>query len=143
MHADACWLPWSSDGLCSQRLLIPTTSKTSRSSTAAQAVRANPYESVLRLDANDTSFAAAAGWGGGFNSWQQQFDHTKTLAASHPNSGLVFIGDSVTQGWGNVGGRMVNGSGAGTWHSANTTTRNSARLTLASRAIKRKTSFTG
>ena len=58
--------------------------------------RANPYESVLRLDANDTSFAAAAGWGGGFNSWQQQFDHTKALAASHPYSGLVFVGDKTS-----------------------------------------------
>lgn len=80
--------------------------------------RANPFESVLRLDANDTSFAGAAGWGGGFNSWRQQFDHTKSLVASHPNAGLVFIGDSVTQNWGNVGGRLVNGSGAGTWNSA-------------------------
>src|SRR2546430_4919946 len=66
--------------------------------------RAKPYDSVLRLDANDTSFASAAGWGGGFNSWQQQVDHTKALAVSHPNSGLVFIGDSVTQNWGNVEG---------------------------------------
>src|SRR5882757_5214045 len=74
--------------------------------------RAKPYASVLRLDANDTSFAGQAGWGGGFSSWQQQFDHTKALAASHPNSGLVFIGDSVTQNWGNVEGRQVNGSGA-------------------------------
>jgi lysophospholipase L1-like esterase len=80
--------------------------------------RAKPYEPVLRLDANDTSFAGAAGWGDGFNSWQQQFDHTKALAAAHPNSGLVFIGDSVTQNWGNVNGREVNGSGAGIWNSA-------------------------
>ena len=80
--------------------------------------RAKPYASVLRLDANDTSFAGAAGWGGGFSSWQQQFDHTKALAASHPNSGLVFIGDSVTQNWGNVEGRQVNGSGANVWYSA-------------------------
>lgn len=80
--------------------------------------RAKPYDSVLRLDANDTSFAGAAGWGGGFDSWQKQFDHTKALAASHPNSGLVFIGDSVTQNWGNVDGRLVNGSGGTTWYSA-------------------------
>jgi lysophospholipase L1-like esterase len=80
--------------------------------------RAKPYASVLRLDANDTSFAGAAGWGGGFSSWQQQFDHTKALAASHPNSGLVLIGDSVTQNWGNVEGRQVNGSGANVWYSA-------------------------
>src|ERR1700704_1644988 len=80
--------------------------------------RAKPYASVLRLDANDTSFAGAAGWGGGFSSWQQQFDHTKALAASHPNSGLVFIGDSVTQNWGNVEGRQVNGSGANVWYSS-------------------------
>src|SRR6476646_4454974 len=79
--------------------------------------RAKPYDSVLRLDANDTSFAGPAGWGGGFNSWQQQVDHTKTLAASHSNSGLVFIGDSVTQNWGNVEGRQVNGSGANVWYS--------------------------
>src|SRR6476659_3021766 len=45
--------------------------------------RAKPYDSVLRLDANDTSFAGLAGWGGGFSSWQQQFDHTKALAALH------------------------------------------------------------
>jgi lysophospholipase L1-like esterase len=80
--------------------------------------RAKPYASVLRLDANDTSFAGAANWGGGFDSWQKQFDHTKALAASHPNAGLVFIGDSVTQGWGNVNGREVNGGGAGVWNSA-------------------------
>jgi lysophospholipase L1-like esterase len=79
--------------------------------------RAKPYASVLRLDANDTSFAGAAGWGGGFSSWQQQFDHTKALAASHPDSGLVFVGDSVTQNWGNVEGRQVNGSGANVWYS--------------------------
>ena len=30
--------------------------------------RANSIESVLRLDANDASFAAAAGWGGGYTS---------------------------------------------------------------------------
>src|SRR6478672_2838972 len=71
--------------------------------------RAKPYDSVLRLDANDTSFASLAGWGGEFSSWQQQFDHTKALAASHPKSGLVFVGDSVTQNWGNVEGRQVNG----------------------------------
>src|SRR5258705_4063692 len=80
--------------------------------------RAKPHASVLRLDANDTSFAGQAGWGGGFTSWQQQFDHTKALATSHPNSGLVFIGDSVTQNWGNVEGRQVNGSGANVWYSS-------------------------
>ena len=79
--------------------------------------RAKPYASTLRLDANDTSFAGAANWGGGFDSWQKQFDHTKALAASHPRAGLVFIGDSVTQGWGNVNGRQVNGGGVGIWNS--------------------------
>src|SRR5437868_1564913 len=44
--------------------------------------RAKPYASVLRLDATDTSFAGQAGWGGGFNSWQKQFDHTKALGTS-------------------------------------------------------------
>jgi lysophospholipase L1-like esterase len=80
--------------------------------------RAKPYASVLRLDATDTSFAGAAGWGGGFDSWQKQFDHTKALGAADPNAGLVFIGDSVTQNWGNVDGRQVNGSGANVWYSA-------------------------
>src|SRR3954466_4905081 len=36
--------------------------------------RAKPYASVLRSDASDTSFAGLAGWGGGLNSWQLQFD---------------------------------------------------------------------
>ena len=50
--------------------------------------RAKPYASVLRLDANDTSFAGQAGWGGGFSSWQQQFDHTKALSRlAHPDAG--------------------------------------------------------
>jgi len=80
--------------------------------------RAKSYASVLRLDANNSTFAGAAGWGGGFSSWQQQFDHTKSLGASHPQSGLVFIGDSVTQNWGNVEGRQVNGSGANVWYSS-------------------------
>ena len=80
--------------------------------------RANATESVLRLDANDTSFAAAAGWGGSNSSWQQQFDHTKQLVAANQDAGLVFIGDSLAQNWGNVDGRLVNGSGAGTWNSS-------------------------
>jgi lysophospholipase L1-like esterase len=60
--------------------------------------------------------AATSGPRGGFNSWQQQFDHTKALAASHSGSGLVFIGDSVTQNWGAVNGREVVGSGADVWN---------------------------
>lgn len=79
--------------------------------------RANSFEPTLRLDANDASFAGAAGWGGGFNTWQKQFDHTKTLGAERPYAGLVFIGDSVTQGWGSVGGRQVNSIGASSWKS--------------------------
>ncbi len=80
--------------------------------------RAKPYASVLRTDSNDSSFASLAGWGGGFDTWQKQFDHTKALGASYPSSGLVFIGDSVTQNWGNVDGRQVNGGGANVWYSA-------------------------
>ncbi len=79
--------------------------------------RANSFEPTLRLDANDASFAGPAGWGGGFNTWQKQFDHTKALGAERPYSGLVFIGDSVTQGWGAVGGRQVNSIGANAWKS--------------------------
>lgn len=80
-------------------------------------LRANPFEATLRLDANDASFAGAAGWQGGFNAWQKQFDHAKALAAERPRAGLVFIGDSVTQGWGAVGGRQVNSIGANSWKS--------------------------
>src|SRR5262245_48757940 len=65
--------------------------------------RPKPYLPAQRLDANDSSFAGAAGWGGEFNTWQKQYDHTKSIVASHQNAGLVFIADSLTQGWGNVG----------------------------------------
>lgn len=79
--------------------------------------RANSFEATLRLDANDASFAGAAGWGGGFNTWQKQFDHTKALGVERSYAGLVFLGDSVTQGWGAVGGRQANSIGANSWKS--------------------------
>ena len=78
--------------------------------------RANSFEPVLRLDANDQSFASPAGWEGGFNSWQKQFDHSKTLAADRAHAGLVFIGDSLTQNWGRVGGRRVRSDGIASWY---------------------------
>jgi lysophospholipase L1-like esterase len=79
--------------------------------------RANSFEATLRLDANDASFAGAAGWGGGLDTWQKQFDHTKTLGVERSYAGLAFLGDSVTQGWGAVGGRQVNSIGASSWKS--------------------------
>ena len=82
--------------------------------------RANSFEPVLRLDANDQSFAFAAGWEGGFNSWQKQFDHSKTLVADRDYAGLVFIGDSLTQNWGRVGGRKVRSDGIATWYAPET-----------------------
>jgi lysophospholipase L1-like esterase len=82
--------------------------------------RANSFEPVLRLDATNETFASPAGWEGGFNSWQKQFDHTKALGSGRPNAGLVFIGDSLTQGWGRVAGRQVGGAGAATWYSPQT-----------------------
>jgi lysophospholipase L1-like esterase len=77
--------------------------------------RANSFEPTLRLDANDESFASAAGWEGGFSSWQKQFDHSKTLAADRSYAGLVFIGDSLTQNWGRGGGRKVRSDGGAAW----------------------------
>lgn len=44
--------------------------------------RANSFEPVRQLDADDSSFASAAGWEGGFITWQKQFDHSQTLAAA-------------------------------------------------------------
>lgn len=80
--------------------------------------RADSFEPVLRQDANDSSFASLAGWLGGYDTWQKQFEHTKNLVAATPNAGLVFLGDSLTQNWGNVGGRRVRGCGVAAWNSA-------------------------
>lgn len=77
--------------------------------------RASASAPALRLDADESSFGSLAGWTGGFDTWRKQFEHTKDLVKANPQAGLVFIGDSLTQNWGPVGGRQTRGVGESVW----------------------------
>jgi lysophospholipase L1-like esterase len=77
--------------------------------------RASASAPALRLDADDSSFGSLAGWIGGFDTWRKQFEHTKDLVKANPQAGLVFIGDSLTQNWGPVGGRQARSVGESVW----------------------------
>jgi lysophospholipase L1-like esterase len=77
--------------------------------------RASASAPALRLDADDSSFGSLAGWTGGYDTWLKQFEHTKDLVKANPRAGLVFIGDSLTQNWGPVGGRQARGIGESVW----------------------------
>lgn len=79
------------------------------------AQRASALAPALRLDADDSSFGSLAGWTGGFDTWRKQFEHTKDLVKANPKAGLVFLGDSLTQNWGPVGGRQARGVGESVW----------------------------
>lgn len=81
--------------------------------------RAAADKPSLRLDADNSSFGSLAGWEGGFDTWRKQFEHTKDLVKANPDAGLVFIGDSLTQNWGPVGGRKARGAGASVWTESN------------------------
>jgi lysophospholipase L1-like esterase len=80
--------------------------------------RAQATVPALRLDADESSFGSLAGWTGGFDTWRKQFEHTKDLVRANPRAGLVFIGDSLTQNWGPVGGRQARGAGESVWADA-------------------------
>ena len=79
------------------------------------AQRASASAPALRLDSDDSSFGSLPGWTGGYDTWRKQFEHTKDLVKANPQASLVFIGDSLTQNWGPVGGRQARGVGESVW----------------------------
>lgn len=76
--------------------------------------------SILRASGRDVNpattpvasveYRSGAGWQG--RNWQQEFDHVKKTLASKKDAKLVFLGDSITQGWSGSQDRVATEGGS-------------------------------